>query len=41
MVTIGLVVLNFAVYAAELMRHSVVDKLGMLSDAMRGPNNAL
>ena len=40
-VTIGLVVLNFAVYAAELMRHSVVDKLGMLSDAMRGPNNAL
>ncbi|WP_370367909.1 rhomboid family intramembrane serine protease [Catenulispora sp. GP43] len=33
--------LNFAVYAAELLKHSVVDQLGMLSDAMRGPNNAL
>lgn len=40
-VTIALILLNFAVYAAELMQHSVVDKLGMLSDAMRGPNNAL
>jgi membrane associated rhomboid family serine protease len=40
-ITIGLIMLNFAVYAAELLRHSVVDQLGMLSDAMRGPNNAL
>ena len=40
-VTIGLIMLNFAVYAAELMKHSVVDQLGMLSDAMRGPNNGL
>ena len=40
-VTIGLIILNFAVYAAELLKNSVVDQLGMLSDAMRGPNNAL
>jgi membrane associated rhomboid family serine protease len=40
-VTIALILLNFAVYAVELMQHSVVDKLGMLSDAMRGPNNGL
>lgn len=40
-VTIALILLNFAVYAAELMQHSVVDKFGMLSNAMRGPNNGL
>jgi membrane associated rhomboid family serine protease len=40
-VTITLIMLNFAVYAAELLKHSVVDQFGMLSDAMRGPNNAL
>lgn len=40
-VTIGLILLNFAVYAAELMRHSVVDRLGMLADALRGPDSAL
>jgi membrane associated rhomboid family serine protease len=40
-VTIGLILLNFAVYAAELLKHSVVDQFGMLSDAMRGPNNGL
>lgn len=40
-ITIGLIILNFAVYAAELMKNSVVDQLGMLSDAMRGPNNGL
>lgn len=40
-VTIGLILLNFAVYAAELLKHSVVDRLGMLSDAMRGPDNGL
>jgi membrane associated rhomboid family serine protease len=40
-VTISLVVLNFAVYAAELMQHSVVARLSMLSDAMIGPNNGI
>jgi membrane associated rhomboid family serine protease len=40
-VTIGLIILNFAVYAAELLQHSVVDRLSMLADAMRGPNNGL
>lgn len=40
-VTIGLILLNFAVYAAELMRHSVVDRLGMLADALRGPDKGL
>lgn len=40
-VTIALILLNFAVYAAELLKNSVVDQFGMLSDAMRGPNNAL
>lgn len=40
-VTIALIALNFAVYAAELLQHSVVDRLGMISDAMRGPDNGL
>jgi membrane associated rhomboid family serine protease len=40
-VTIGLIVLNFAVYAAELLQHSVVDHLAMLSDAMNGPGKGL
>ncbi|MFD0638738.1 rhomboid family intramembrane serine protease [Catenulispora yoronensis] len=39
--TIGLIVLNFAVYAAELLHHSVSDRLAMLSDALTGPNDAL
>jgi membrane associated rhomboid family serine protease len=40
-VTIGLIVLNFVVYAAELMQNSVVDHLSMLSDAMSGPGKGL
>ncbi len=39
--TIALVALNFAVYAAELMKHSVVDRLSLLSDAMIGPDNGI
>lgn len=40
-VTIGLIILNFAVYAAELMRHSVVTRLSLLPDALRGPGGGL
>jgi membrane associated rhomboid family serine protease len=40
-VTISLVILNFAVYAAELMRHSVVQRLALLPDALRGPGDGL
>ncbi|ACU69557.1 Rhomboid family protein [Catenulispora acidiphila DSM 44928] len=40
-VTIALIMLNFAVYAAELLKNSVVDQLGMLSDAMRGPHDGV
>ncbi|GAA1968973.1 rhomboid family intramembrane serine protease [Catenulispora subtropica] len=40
-VTIGLIVLNFAVYAAELMRHSVVKQLSLLPDALDGPGEGL
>ncbi|NUR58497.1 MAG: rhomboid family intramembrane serine protease [Catenulispora sp.] len=40
-VTITLIILNFAVYAAEVLQHSVVDRLSLLPDALRGPNGAL
>ena len=40
-VTITLIILNFAVYAAEVLNHSVVDRLSLLPDALRGPNGTL
>src|SRR5262249_23760552 len=40
-VTIGLIILNFAVYAAELMQHTVVTRLSMLSDALTIPAGTL
>jgi len=40
-VTIGLIILNFAVYAAELMQHTVVSKLSMLADALTVPSGTL
>ncbi|MFL6115362.1 MAG: rhomboid family intramembrane serine protease [Catenulispora sp.] len=40
-VTIGLIILNFVVYAAEVMQNSVVGRLSMLPDAMRGPGGRL